>query len=333
MFSSRRKRGVAKRRTVSNHRQPSYVLNKKTRVVAGRHKVNRLPDRTVIKNLLLVLLILACLVATVSLLYFHPYFNIKVIGVNGLKRIDYREFNQKIDEKMAESRFLFFNSKNYFTFPISKFHEELKKDYPIESLTITKEFPDRIYFNVEEQLTTVIYDNGSDYRYLDISGLHVEKLRDLAEDEWIVETKTVTSTNWKGDEVAEEVEVGREHKPNFRGVWSEFGEFPIILDTRDVRLVENLDEDRILPPEIVDGVIGWYDYLKKFVQVEPGYFHIESDSGTATIYTGEGWYLKVNLKANRVSQYDTLSYLLENSINRASLEYIDLRFGERVYYK
>ncbi len=56
------------------------------------------------------------------------------------------------------------------------------------------------------------------------------------------------------------------------------------------------------------------------------------DEGVSEFYTKEGWYVIVEVKSDLKAAFDTLSAVLKE-ISKNNLKYIDLRFGNKIYYK
>ncbi len=110
------------------------------------------------------------------------------------------------------------------------------------------------------------------------------------------------------------------------------GTLPIIFDKRS--------RDAVLGTKVIaDTEITLFNTLNSeltriapFTSVTIG----EPSAEAVTFTTQEGWALYINLTDNPKAQFERLRVLLTLKIKaekRKKLQYIDLRFGERVYYK
>ncbi len=59
--------------------------------------------------------------------------------------------------------------------------------------------------------------------------------------------------------------------------------------------------------------------------------HLKNE-GVSEFYTKEGWYVIIEGKSDLRAAYDNLSAVLKE-ISKNNLEYIDIRFGNKIYYK
>lgn len=271
--------------------------------------------------------LIVCLVAMILIGLYHSFFQIKKINVTGLIRINSVEFNNSVFGAINYKEFLVLPANNYFLMSPRELLLILKNKFPIESISIKKTFPDTLNIVLEEKISTIIYDNGVNYNYLDSEGKVVEILRKVGDDEWQRTTRITTTT----DSTTTIEIVDQKHIPNVKTIIAELGDYPIVYDTRSktVELGSN-----ILNKDIVGGVIKWFNLITKNTNIPFGYVIIDNELGTGTIKTGESWSIMVPFDNNDLEkQFKKLQYLLEKEIKRPNLSYIDLRFGDRVYWQ
>ena len=173
--------------------------------------------------------------------------------------------------------------------------------------------------SVEEKISTIIYDNGAEYSYLDTDGNIVEILRKIGDDEWQEKSAATSSTP-----------AIRVHIPKSKQIKKEIGDYPIVYDERGLTAGMNTN---VLDKETVAGIIQWFNFLNKQAKILPSYFTISDGLGEGVIKTGEGWYIKANFEKNIDSQFSELQYVLKQKINRKNVNYIDLRYPGKVYWQ
>lgn len=110
------------------------------------------------------------------------------------------------------------------------------------------------------------------------------------------------------------------------------GTLPIIFDKRE--RTATLGEKAISDTEIALFNILYQELsrIAPFISITIG----EPSPEAVTFITQEGWGLYLNLTDDPEAQFERLRVLLTLKIKpekRKKLQYIDLRFGERVYYK
>ncbi len=270
-----------------------------------------------------------CLLTTIVLGIFASAFRINYINISGLQRIKYVEFDDSVRSVLNYHRFLILPGDNYFLVDMSEIKDILKQKFSLNSATIKKEFPNKLSITVEEKISTVIYDNGSEYGYLDAEGRLVEILKKVGVDEWKEKKQTVTSTDAAGKEISEVRVLNREHLPNLKGLVAEYGDYPVIFDQR---LASTTVGTVILEKEIVQGVIEWFNRLNT-TKYKLNYFIIKDELGEVTLKMEGGWIIRANLKNDVGNQFNELQYLLKNKIKSNKINYIDLRFPGKAYWQ
>lgn len=284
-----------------------------------------------IKKKIEILLFIASLGTLFWLLAFHPFFRITKISVDGLHRIEEAPFREAVRGVMDYKAYFLFPQDSYIFANVEEIRDILRSRFPIESISVTKSFPNTMTISVEEKISTVIYDNGKQYSYVGTDGKIVEVLRNVGQDEWRIVRETVTSTNALGEEVSADVEKYRYHIPPVKDLGAELGSYPIVYDLRGREGGINAE---VLKEDTVQGVISWFSQLEKITDIPFLYVVIENELGDGVIKTEEGWELKVKLDQSVERQMNELQILLSNeAFNRAQISYVDLRYPGRIYWK
>lgn len=282
------------------------------------------------KRQLQIAALIVSLTGMLGVLFFHPFFHLQNIEVNGLQRIDKAEFNDGLQSILNYKKFFFLPAKSYIMADVDEIKDILKSRFPIASIIVKKTFPNSLSIIVEEEISTIIYDNGREYSYLGLNGEVVEKLRKVGEDEWYIQTEMVSSTNELGEEILEEKEISRTHIPPIKNLITEIGDYPIVYY---VNGPEGEINQAVLQTKTITGLVEWFNIINKQTDIPFAYIVIEDEVGDGEIKTREGWKIKVKISENIQTQFDRLQVILKEQIKRPNLSYIDLRYEGRVYWQ
>jgi len=267
--------------------------------------------------------------STLGLLLLHPFFEIRAIDIKGLQKIKENDIRDTVTGILSYKRFYVFPQDNFFVVDIEDLHSILSQKFPLRSLTITKNFPSTLHIQLEEKLSTIIYDNGEQYSLMDANGKISEVLRIVDDNEWRVIKKNVTSTNADGVEVSTDTIISRFHAPNYQKISKEVGEYPLVYDTREKKIGK---WEQVLDENTVQEIIEWYEILKKNTDVPISYFYLDQEVGDVLIKTSEGWTIKAKLNNKINDQFQALQYILKEKVQRPNLQYIDVRFPGRAFW-
>jgi len=276
-------------------------------------------------------IIIISLFFTFKIILFHNFFQVKFIYTTGLQRIEEQEIQNAVYGIVDYKKFFVIPANNYFLVNVHEIRDILTNRFPIKSIVVEKNFPNKIFITLEEKISTIIYDNGKNYAYIGLDGRVVEIVRQVGEDAWLIKNEITTTTDMYGEVISEEKEISREHVVNFLDITKEMGNYPIIYDKRGIDALIN---QNVLRKETVQNIVEWYNLINNNTDVIFKYVELENELGNAIIKTGEGWDLYVSLERNAETQYHQLVALLEESIkDKTNLNYIDLRYQERAYWK
>ncbi len=292
------------------------------------------------KSSLLVLrpvLLLGIVCLTLFLLFHHPYFRIESIRIAGTQRIDAAELELTIRGIMDKKKFFFLEGDNFFLVNLGEINAILMERFPIRKLALTKTFPNNMSLRLDEKISTLIYDNTQQYAYVDSGGSLIEVLKNVEDTEWISVksdfASTVSSTDNQAQEVSStaEILIQKIHKPKVKDIWEEFGHYPVLVERQKVTLQKG---EQKLPSEIAGSVISLFDLFNKKTKIPVDFFEFDSANEQLIIRTGEGWYVLFDSSRSFEDQFDTLLSVLDNdAFGNSKIDYIDLRFEGRIYWK
>ncbi len=267
---------------------------------------------------------------TIGLVLYHPFFAINTIAISGLQRIEKQNMTDTINGFFGYKKMGILPQQSYFIADIKEIKNILKERYPIEHIVIEKQFPNYLNIRIEEKISNIIYDNSDVYSYIDLDGNIVEIMQKVGDFEWDEITEIVTSTNELGEEISETKIIERNHIPDVKNVITELGNYPLVYDMRHKQAEP---QQNILESTKVKTIVDWYNQLSKTTDIEFKYIIIENDMGDIIIHTYERWYIKSRLSRSVDTQIGELQYLFREKIDREKLNYIDLRYADRVYWQ
>jgi hypothetical protein len=260
-----------------------------------------------------------------GMLLYLPYFRVTNITYSGEKIIKRNELEVTLQNQLTNK---WVPGNNFFMISEKRISEELMAQFPLNAAHVTKVFPNTMQIVVEEKASSVIYDNSESYYLADESGAGIRFLRQVKPSEvtQYVSTSTVT-TSAKVASTSTPNYTITIHAPDYKSLKNEFGNYPIIYDLSKRQAAE---KEQLLSQDTVKGVIDFYNQVNGGGVVGITYFTIDPTISGVTALTNKTWNIQFDPSSNISSQVSNLKVILNN--NRPN-SYIDLRFGDRIYWK
>lgn len=279
----------------------------------------------------------------IGLMLYLPYFRINKVEFVGLTLINAEEINKYINDKYLASQIL--PKNNYFLVNKNTIAKDVAEKYATTKVEVTKVFPGVLNIIIEEKITSIIYDNGSNYALLDNNGTVVLIISN--NDNPVVTSTTEISTtslaivaNTASSSVATaDASMGSstpklatedKHSPDWRKLSKSYSSVPIIYDTR--RLTISDKQENILTTEYINAIIELQSQIHETGVGEVRYFTTENPVAGVSAITNKPWKLLLQPSNSIADQITNLKTLLGGN-NIQPVEYIDLRYGERVFWK
>lgn len=307
------------RTTVSSENIANYKINPFRRTKA--------PSRT--KTTLKLSILLIVISFWMGCLMYLPYFQIQKIEYSGLKNNTKQELNNFI-----YTRYLHKKSRlpldNYFFVSDKKITKDLLQNFSFETVIIKKIFPNKITIDVQEKISSIIYDTGKQYFLLDGQGTAIKYLTDVEPSENSLssvanEIIITSSTSITTSSVSTSTLV---HTPNYQKITNTFGEYPILYNKHAADIT--VKQENILPTDHISSVIIWYNSLNEQGSITPEFFVLDNLNSGIVIKTDRNWDIIFQPKNSIQDQIRIFREILP-TIKPA--HYVDLRFGEKVYWK
>lgn len=252
------------------------------------------------------ILLLITILGWIYFLFFSSLFKIENVIVNDLQKIDKKEILDLIWDKTAEDRFLLFRQKNINIFDQQNIIKKLNEKYFVEKLRVEKIYPKTINIFIKEKIPKALILNNEKDFYIDEAARLIE----------IYEHQDLSSSTTR--EAHLEL-----HKNETLPIF-----LTQIKNTQKIR-------DEILPKEVFNnlffiknGVFKNTDFTIDYIAYDPGEFI------KIIVKTGEGLEIYFDT-ADTEKQLEKLGAFLQakNVDDKKKLQYIDLRFGDRIYLK
>ena len=277
-------------------------------------------------KLILLVIVLSFWVACLA---YIPYFKINKITYSGLENNTEAELGNIIYPNYLNKK-SWLPLNNYFLINADKIAARLYDSFSFETVQVTKVF--QLNIIVKEKISSVIYDNGKKYFLLDDRGVAIKYLADVEAGEIVKKVATsspfslLSATSTTSTSIFTTTTF--EHVPNFEKIKKQFGNYPIIYDKRAPEI--NLKQMDVLPAEHIAAAISWHRYLSQEGVERLKFFVLEDLNAGMAIDTTDPWNIVFQPKSSTESQIITLKETLTQIKPK---EYVDLRFGEKVYWK
>ena len=276
------------------------------------------------------LIFIVFLAAWTICLAYIPYFRINKINYSGLNNTSKKELDEFIYGNFLNKKTIL-PLNDYFFINTKKISGDLYEKFSFESVEVIKIFPNRLDVNIKEKISSVIYDNGKKYFLLDNGGTAIKYLKDVEPYEMTQKTTSssvdILSLNTSST-VFINTSTTTEHIPDYKKINKLFGNYPIIYDRRGLEV--NIKQEGVLPPEHITAIITWYKTLAEQGIAHLKFFSMDNLNSGVVIDTTDTWDILFQPKNNNDTQVNTLKEILPTIKPQ---QYVDLRYGEKVYWK
>jgi len=237
-------------------------------------------------------------------LFYIPRFRINEISVKGIEVLNGKQFNGEIENILNGKLYSIIPYDNFLFIPTKKITDELLQKFPIlKKIIIARNFSQKLSVEVEERKPEALWCLT------------------------LTDNSVATSTTITTDSCAFVDEKGFIFAPApfFSGTI-----FPKFFDEREEPSIIGRE---MIPEAEFEKLSAFKDLLfKNDINVAK---IILQDEGIYEVYSKEGWYVLLNTKNEPNSSFNNLKLVFDTQIKekRPKLEYIDLRFGKKIFFK
>ncbi len=269
-------------------------------------------------------------------LFYSDKFKIKTIAISGTRNIRSEDLRSIAEAQLKESRFLIFGQNNLFILNTKELEKKINEKYVLDQLKISRELPDGLKIEVQEKVSAIIWVSNNRYYNLDSNGIAISELVNLnqrvnqpAGSEKIKKSANSKNSQEKVVEVNQPPTQIFDIKIDNQGI----GSFPSVSDESNQEVTLG---QPVLAAEMISAILNLNKELPTKTNLTINGFKMPTpDSREVKVVTSEGWEIYLDTTKDLEMQLANLKLVLDQKIknNRQKLEYIDLRFGNRVYYK
>lgn len=243
----------------------------------------------------LVLAIVLILTGSASyFLFYSSYFNIKNIMINGGGRIDKNDIELTAKNQSETRYYIINNQKNLFLFSAGNLINTLKSKYSFEEISVNKKIPNTIIIDYKEKAYALIWLEDGNYYFMDEAG------------------NIISPTSQS--EIANKA-------------------YPIVDNKSSNKISENKISLDIKYLNFINGLVKIFK--EKGSEYKIKNYSIDDETYSVKVMLENNPYLIFTTEEDINGQFDKLNIIknerLKQDFNKKI--YIDLRYGDRVYYK
>lgn len=238
---------------------------------------------------------------------YSNYFIVKNIEIFGNENIDAIDLRSMVNQQLKKKQFIIFGQNNILFFDAKAAQEEISKRYILSEIKIIKVFPDNLKVVISEKKSTIFWIANQKGYYLDRNGAVIAPASD----------KQVVVEKMGGTEIIRPTVIQQR--------------IPIVYDENN----EGVDVGQLaITKAVSEFVVALADLLSENFKYEIIKFNYNGSERRLSAVTMEGWLIHFNIDDNLEIQINNLNTVLSKEIkDTKNLKYVDLRFGEKVFYK
>lgn len=259
-------------------------------------------------------LVLSALAGWTWFLGFSGSFRVDEIDVRGNERVQDWEIRETARELMAERRWGLVPKSGILFLPEDELRERLQERFAFAEVGVLKDPPRRLEIAVKERISTIFLQmpDGSQ-AVLDLEGVVIRTLLP-----------------------SEAIDIARYHgpKPPGQDEQDPIEGLSILFSDRNAALAVR---ERAVDPRVVAAVIEAENaVLERLGGLSVSSIRVDGlNTKTLRVVTSEGWSVYLDAEQPLEDQLDRAAAVLRASVgaDRARLDYIDARFGEKMFFK
>lgn len=246
------------------------------------------------KNKIVIIILLVLVFGLLGFYYFSSFFYIRHINIRGNQKVAGSDIENLVLEQSENKRFWLGSQKNINLLRVDKISDKLSNMYYFEKLSIDKDWPGTLNINIEERKYSLIWLEGEKYYYVDNNG----------------------------------------------NIFSEAD--PLEIELEAYPLVENLREARTdgitvnISKETLNYILNLFNIFKeRYNEIKIDRFRVDYDANTVKMAILNGPSIYFDDTKDVEEQISKLMVIIKEKLKNDfnNKQYIDLRHGDRVYYR
>ncbi|MBI4592353.1 hypothetical protein HY733_02810 [Candidatus Uhrbacteria bacterium] len=276
-------------------RRDYFTQVQKRRYQSRQYRNPHLHSRTSIPWKTLTGVLAGCLLILgfVTFLFTNELFRITHVDVSGVESIDTSILETTITEYLHERAFLVFRRSNQFLFSSDDLSRSLEEQFALASNSMSLQ-GGTLFIHLEERSSNLFWKTSDRLYVVDLEGIVVR-------------------------------EVTHPEDPILQQ------ELPVFIDVNGLEVTIG---SQVLTSTEVDAAFELFMHLNE-LEIAFQYLELDRLAGKwVKLVTDQGYSILLDLTGNINEQIQNLSIVLQEQVEDPStLEYIDLRFGDKIYFK
>ncbi|MFA6391363.1 MAG: FtsQ-type POTRA domain-containing protein [Patescibacteria group bacterium] len=294
-----------------------------------------------------------CIGGLIYLFFYAPYFTIKEVEINGNQELSYDTIRFEVNKSFIERRFFIFKQSNLFMLNSNKSKERLWDTFVLNKVTVTKRFPNKLVVNLEERIPNLTLMTQKSFYYMDREGVvtnvvpeaeikeYFPKVEDLNQRTIKLKDKIISSDLVNAIFIIKDsfstktnTDIDRFLIPETTcsSIQSDDENDPEILDNINISN-SNTNKSALNTNRAIKNSNAANNLNKSQTkEIECNLVQAIQD---IAVLTTEGWKAYFTINDDIATQLERLKvYLLKKAADketRENIDYIDLRFGEKIY--
>lgn len=264
-------------------------------------------------------LLAVAIILTLSYVFlFLDYWKISSASIRTDNEIYREKVENIIDNSLNSTVFNILSGDNYFLFNSGGVEEKIANELLVKDLEVQKKLPNKLIVNFQEIDPAYIWIQDNKYYNIDEGGMVLDEIISVQQIEPV-------------DEI-EEQEFDIDEIKKFLQHSTANLDLPIIYNESGAELNTR---DYISDKDIFQSINDLNSKLKRHINTEVVLYKVDIQNfKKIEVITEPGWKIYFDAENDLSEQLENLYSIMQNTFKETQpTEYIDLRYGNKVYYK
>jgi cell division septal protein FtsQ len=276
--------------------------------------------QTINLKLYVYFLLVSTLIVFLSYIFLvYDYWNIDSITIRTQNKSYQEKIQNIIDHHLNSRVFNILNGANYFLFSVNEVKDDIENQLLVKDLEVDKKLPNKLVVNLQEIKAAYIWIQAGKFYNIDDEGMILDE---------IISIQRETA---KGNPEESE-DFNLEGIKRFLMHSTANLDLPIIYNDGNFELKSR---NYISNKNIFELINNLNNKVGQYINNDIILYRIDSSNfKKIEIFTEPGWKIYFDAEKELTNQLENLYTLMQTTFQDAEpAEYIDLRYGNKVYYK